>query len=76
MFLLIICEFHTLHLNHTCFPLLPGLPSHPRAISQKEKKKKSKSIQSVLPTYLLVHGQTPSELHFSVFIILSKESVQ
>lgn len=33
IFLLIIWEFHTMYPNHTRFPFLPGLPSHPCDLS-------------------------------------------
>jgi hypothetical protein len=65
--------------DHTHFPVLPGLPSHPYDPSpqekeeeeeeeeekkEEEKEKKNTEIQFVLPIYTLEHGQTPSSQPF------------
>lgn len=51
-----ICEFHTMHPDHTHFPVFPGsLP----LVTLPEKKKKRKEI--VLFMYSLEHAQTSSD---------------
>lgn len=41
-----ICEYHTMHPNHTCFPFLPGSPTHLARSTKIEKANKHKHKQT------------------------------
>lgn len=47
-----------MHPEHSCFPFLSGLHSHP--CTPTSPNKPNHQVQFVLPTYTLEHGQTPS----------------
>lgn len=53
--LLIIWKLHMMIFDHTCFPLLPGLPLHhiPPPPKKKKGKKKIHQVQFVFPVYSL-----------------------
>lgn len=46
VFLLIIWKYHAMHTDHTCFPFLPGSPTHPCIPSPQKKTTTTLKIPS------------------------------